>query len=119
MKNTAFRKGLLRAFAENGVSPDDIGNYIEKRANSPFQLESQLPGFGSLGGLLKSMGKVFVDFPVAASIGTGALTGAGSAYAAHKLFNSGDSNKLKEYKNQMLINELKYHIDKMKNKEKV
>lgn len=120
-----YREGFLLGLAEMGVTPDDLDLYV-KQANignsngiepifdvTPLASGAKDTIGTGLGGALKYL----VDLPLAASIPAGLLAGYGLAKGVGALAgvgNSAEEDKIKELKNQELINEMQYHIDKKK-----
>lgn len=110
-----FRRGVLRAFAENGYAPSDIEKALEKTS---FLLPTALFG-GALGGsALANAGAAAVTAPLALSLIAGGSLGSGAAYAKHKLFDSADPKEIEKFKNEKLINELRFQIKNIKRNQK-
>lgn len=89
LSTAAFRRGFLLSLATNGVDPDRLDNFLRKQAGSGMlgffsgAGVSDLPA--GLGSGAEALGKVFVDFPVAATMAGGAvagLAGGGGLYLA-------------------------------------
>lgn len=114
-----FRKGFLIAIADNGISPEQLGEYVleKQSATAQTQLEITLdnllkPIKGGLGLAKDTAIFGLIDAPLAtrAAIGTGlGLGGAYGLYKGHKAL-TGDKydSEIDDLKDQQVINEIRY-----------
>ena len=113
---STFREGMLLALAENGIAPEDLGNFcLTKSAVLNSQLEMNIGNplslFGDAVGSAISLG---VDLPVAAAVGIGGLAGAAGGYGIHALTKRDASSTVKDLKNKELVDELKLQSELIK-----
>ena len=100
-----FRRGVLRAFADSGLSPAEIEAGLEKKAWVPFAV---MPT--NVGGFLRTL----IDIPTAIAVGGSAGAGILGAKMLHNSINSDDPKEIDKFKNQKLINEYKFQIESLK-----
>ena len=113
---STFREGMLLALAENGITPEDLGNFcMTKSAVLGGHLEmnvgNPLAFLGDVAGSVVALG---VDLPVAASMGIGGVLGAGAGYGIHALTKRDSAGTVKDLKNKELIDELNLQSELIK-----
>lgn len=107
---TPFRAGILRAFAEQGLSPEDLERFCEKRS----ELRS-IMNVGWLPAAVQGTG-YGLALGLAAPIIAGGAAGYGGAKLYHELVDSDDQPTIDDLKNNELIREMKLQAALMKRK---
>lgn len=125
-----FRRGFLQGLAENGIVPSELEDCLEKIAmtkNATIQAVAPAAAMGAGAGagagasssfLSKLVGAaktISIDAPLAAAVGGGGVLGLLGGYGLHAL-TGGDSveNKVKDYQDQLIQDELRFQIRKLK-----
>lgn len=114
-----FTRGFLRALASNGVSTEELNDYIkqEKRSNMmlPFGAGAGVAGsMGPIGRLARGFGigagNILFDVPTAIGLLGGGIGGIGLAKGYQKLDSANKSreakDKIEKYKNDLIAREV-------------
>lgn len=108
MNKKAFREGFLCALAQNGITPRDLGRHCMQK-QALFQIELGDNIGEALSGIGRGLTTVFVDAPVAATIGAAGLGGLGGAYLLHQTDEAltEDEKEVQKLKNKELARQIR------------
>lgn len=113
---SAFRRGFLQSLAENGVTPAELEQHLEKRAG--IIDVAQVTGLNVVKPIGRLLEKTLLDAPIAAALGTGALAGLGGAYAVHRLTRPPkDQDQIAKFKNEALMREIAFQAQRLKSQQ--
>jgi hypothetical protein len=125
MANDAFRRGMMLSLALHGVTPEEFGRVLlEKQAGMRGETVKQAGGgistlvdVGGMGDAVKGITSFVLQWPLTAAALIGIPAGLGLGAMHHFATRPNYSRKVDDFKNDQLLRELRFQIDKAKDLE--